>query len=117
MIEQEPPAQPVDPMSVREPSRRMRIDGPGWLAALLSIAGIVFLFFGSVTIVPWIADERERMTVRSIWMALSRNLPDLGPDSLVRAGFWILVVCTATLAVGLMMLVSQVRDEPGAGGD
>lgn len=107
-----------DPVSATDRvDRRGRFDGPFLLAALLSVAGIAFIFFGTVTIVPWISDEREPMSVRSIWLALSRNLPDLGPDSLVRAGFWVLLAAIASLAIALLLFVSRIDDDAIAGGD
>lgn len=104
----------IEPASAYD---RMRRDGPFWLAALLSSAGLLFLAIGSITIVPWISDERERQTIRSIWLALSRNLPDIGPDALVKAGFWLLLILIAALSIGLMLLASTVRDEPEPGVD
>lgn len=94
---------------------RLRKDGPFWLALLLAAGGLGFVIFGSVTVLPWISDERERQTVRSVWLALSRNLPDFGPDALVRAGFWVIIVLIGLLSVGLMVLASSVRDETGPG--
>ncbi len=115
MIEQASPAGPDRPESDREEARP-RFNGPFWLAAILSVAGLAFLSFGSVTIVPWIADERESMTVRSIWLALSRNLPDLGPDLLVRAGFWVIVALVVALAIALMFLASTIDDDARTSG-
>jgi len=92
--------------------RRVRTDGPFWLAVLLSAGGLIFLLIGSVTVMPWISSERESRTIRSIWLAFSRNLPDLGPDLLVKAGFWLLLGAIGILMVGLMVFASTVRDEP-----
>lgn len=92
--------------------RRVRTDGPFWLALLLSAGGLIFLLVGSVTVMPWISRERESRTVRSIWLAFSRNLPDLGPDMLVKVGFWLLLGAIGVLMIGLMVFASTVRDEP-----
>lgn len=106
----------VTTKSVSEPNR-LRTDGPFWLALLLSAGGLVYVLFGSVTIVPWIPDERTRQTVRSVWLALSRNLPDLGPDTLVRFGFWVIVALIGALSVGLMVMASAVRDDADSSGE
>ncbi|MCC6704117.1 MAG: hypothetical protein IT334_04515 [Thermomicrobiales bacterium] len=92
--------------------RRIRMDGPFWLAVLLSAGGLIFLLVGSVTVMPWISRERESRTIRSIWLAFSRNLPDLGPDLLVKLGFWFLLGAIGILMAGLMVFASTVRDEP-----
>jgi drug/metabolite transporter (DMT)-like permease len=92
-------------------------DGPFLFAAALGIGGLLFFAFGSVTIVPWIEAERTPETVRSIWVALSRNLPELGPDALVRAGFWMLIAVIAVLGVAVMLMASTVRDDVEPGND
>ena len=83
------------------------------MARLLAAGGGVYLLAGSVTIVPWISDERERETIRSIWAALSRNLPDIGVPTLEKIGFWFLLALVAVLSVALMVLASAVRDDDG----
>ena len=102
---------PSEPPAVHSGVRR---DGPFWLAAVLSAGGILFFLLGSVKIVPWIEDERERQTVRSIWLALSRHLPDLGPDLVVKIGFWLIIAVVAVLSVALLFLASSIHDDAGA---
>jgi hypothetical protein len=94
---------------------RLRKDGPFWLALLLAAGGLGYLLLGSVTILPWIPDERASQTIRSVWVALSRNLPDLGPETFVRAGFWVVIVLIGLLSTALMVLASTVRDEAAPG--
>ena len=93
-------------------ARRNWSGGPFWLAVLLSAGGLIFLLVGSVTVTPWIEDERESRTIRSVWLAFSRNLPDLGPDLLVKVGFWLLLGTIGIAMIGLMVYASTVRDEP-----
>ena len=112
MAEQEHP-----PVGTDAAPDRMRKEGPFWLATLLSAGGLVFLLVGSVTMFLGPDEAPRRQSVRSIWLAFSRNLPDLGPDALVRAGFWVLLLLIAVLAMGLMLLASTVRDDPGPGAD
>jgi len=96
---------------------RFQADGPFWFAIALSLAGIAFFLFGSVTIIPWIEDERTIETARSVWLALSRHLPVLGPDAIVKAGFWVLVGLIAILSVLLLVLAATVRDSNEPTGD
>jgi hypothetical protein len=84
----EKPAEREPEVTSDPPVRR---DGPFWLAIAVGIGGAIFLLFGSVTIVPWISDERESRTVRSVWLALSRNLPDIGQPTIEKIGFWFLI--------------------------
>lgn len=84
---------------------------PFWLAVALSLGGAIFILLGRVTVVPWISDERRRASIRSVWLALSRNLPDIGQPTLAKIGFWILVVLVAALCVWLMVAASAVRDD------
>lgn len=91
--------------------RRTRRDGPFWLAIALAVGGAAFLLLGRVTIVPWIADERRRESIRGVWLALSRNLPDIGPPTLTKFGFWVLVSLVAALCVWLLIAASAVRED------
>jgi hypothetical protein len=91
--------------------------GPLIFAALLSIAGVLYVLAGSVTVVPFISDERRREPIRKMWAALSRDLPDIGHPGLEKAGFWIVVALTAILSVAVMLLAATVTDTPESESD
>jgi hypothetical protein len=110
MTEAEIPGQQEFTSAVRDHGR-VRRDGPFWFALVLVAVGSGVVLLASVTILPWIDDERTSQSIRSIWLALSRNLPDVGPDAVVRIGFWVIVVVIGLLSVGLMVLASAVRDD------
>jgi hypothetical protein len=86
-------------------------DGPFWLAVALAAGGALYILLGSLTILPWISDERGRETVRSVWFAMSRHLPDIGQPTLAKLGFWLLVSLVAMLCVWLLIAASRVRDD------
>jgi hypothetical protein len=106
----EKPAE-LDPAVRADPKAKR--DGPFWLAVAIAVGGMAYLLLGSLTIVPWISDERESATIRSVWLALSRNLPDIGQPTLEKAGFWILIALTALLCVALMIAASAAREDDG----
>ena len=81
-------------------------DGPFWLAIAIAAGGAIYLLLGSLTIVPWISDERESERIRDTWLALSRNLPDIGQPTLEKIGFWILLALAAGLCVALLIAAS-----------
>jgi len=110
-------AKPVELQPESRDQRWIKTVGPFWLAVALATAGVVYVLAGSLTIVPWIDDERERATVRSVWLALSRNLPDIGLPTLEKAGFWLLLALVAVLCIALMIAASAVGegDEPDPG--
>jgi len=100
--------QPItDSQAVRSSQR-----GPLIFAAVIAIAGIVYTLAGSVTVVPFLSDERRREPIRKMWAALSRDLPDIGHPGLEKAGFWVVVVATAILCVALMLVAATVTDSP-----
>jgi hypothetical protein len=111
MNEQQTVTTPMELQPEAVEQLRVRRDGPFWLAIAAAVGGAVFILLGSVTIVPWISDERQRETVRSVWLALSRNLPDIGQPTLEKIGFWVLVALVAALSVALMIAASAVRDD------
>ncbi|MGH2551602.1 MAG: hypothetical protein ACRDHN_19625 [Thermomicrobiales bacterium] len=84
--------------------------GPLIFAAILSIIGVVYVLVGSVTVVPFISDERRREPIRKMWAALSRDLPDIGHPGPEKVGFWIVVALTAILSIALMLLAATVTD-------
>jgi hypothetical protein len=104
----EKPAE-LQPEVKTEPT--VKRDGPFWLAIAIAVGGAAYLLLGSLTIVPWISDERESATVRSVWLALSRNLPDIGQPTLEKVGFWLLIAMAAALCVALMIAASAVRED------
>jgi len=120
-MEQQTMTKPVELTSASDPAPRdarwIRRDGPFWLAIALAAGGLVYLLVGRLTIVPWIADERQTESVRHVWLALSRHLPDIGAPSLARFGFWLLVALVAALCVALMVAASAAGrdDEPDSG--
>jgi hypothetical protein len=110
-MDQQTVTKPVEPPPETVEHGWIKPGGPFWLAIAISAAGVVYLLLGSLTIVPWISDERERATVRSVWIALSRNLPDIGLPTLERAGFWLLVALVAVLCVALMIAASAAGED------
>lgn len=90
--------------------------GPLIFAAVLALAGVIYTLAGSVTVVPFLSDERRREPIRKMWAALSRDLPDIGHPGLEKAGFWIVVALTAILSVAVMLVAATVTDssEPEA---
>jgi hypothetical protein len=90
------------------PSQR----GPLIFAAILAAIGTLYTLVGSVTVVPFLSDERRREPIRKMWAALSRELPDIGHAGLAKFGFWLVVVITAVLCVALMLVAATVTDSP-----
>lgn len=84
--------------------------GPLIFAAILSALGVVYVLVGSLTVVPFLSDERRREPIRKMWAALSRDLPDIGHPGLEKAGFWIVVAATAILSIALMVVAATVTD-------
>jgi hypothetical protein len=93
-----------------KPAGRGNQRGPLIFASILSSIGVVYVLVGSVTVVPFISDERRREPIRKMWAALSRDLPDVGHPGLEKAGFWIVVAATAILSIALMLLAATVTD-------
>lgn len=86
--------------------------GPLVFAAIIAIAGTVYTLAGSVTVVPFLSDERRREPIRKMWAALSRQLPDIGHPGLEKIGFWVILVATAVLSVVLLGAAAMVTDQP-----
>ena len=110
-MDQQTVTTPVELQPEARKDRWIKPGGPFWLAIAISTAGVGYLLLGSLTILPWISDERERATVRSVWLALSRNLPDIGLPTLEKAGFWLLVGLVAALCVALMIAASATGED------
>lgn len=96
--------------SFPEPAVAASQRGPLIFAAILAIAGTVYTLVGSVTVVPFLSDERRREPIRKMWAALSRDLPDIGHPDLEKVGFWVVVAATAILSIGLMLVAATVTD-------
>jgi hypothetical protein len=103
---------PLEQQTTEAPSSPLisRQRGPIIFAAVLAIAGVLYTLLGSVTVVPFLSDERRREPIRSMWMALSRELPDIGHAGLAKFGFWLVVILTAALCVALMLVAATVTD-------
>jgi hypothetical protein len=86
--------------------------GPLIFAAAIAAAGTLYTLLGSVTVVPFLSDERRREPIRKMWAALSRELPDIGHADLAKFGFWVVVALTAVLSIALMLVAATVTDSP-----
>lgn len=91
--------------------------GPLIFAAIIAIAGSIYTLAGSVTVVPFLSDERRREPIRKMWAALSRDLPDIGHPGLEKAGFWVVVAITAILTIALLFVAATVTDSPESEAD
>ncbi|CAN5446798.1 hypothetical protein BH09CHL1_BH09CHL1_05840 [soil metagenome] len=100
-----------------KPAGRAYQRGPLIFAAILSAIGVIYVLVGSVTVVPFISDERRREPIRKMWAALSRDLPDVGHPGPEKVGFWIVVALTAILSIALMLVAATVTDTPESESD
>jgi len=108
-------AQPTSTAS--SPSIWVAQRGPLIFAAIVALVGTIYTLAGSVTVVPFLSDERRREPIRKMWAALSRQLPDIGHPGLEKVGFWVILIVTAVLSIVLLGAAALVTDQPESGSD
>ena len=96
-------------MSDSELPRAGERSGPILLTLALAALGAIWLVAGSVTVVPFLADERRREPIRDVWIEASRRLPETGFPTVTVVVFWLVVVVIGLAGVALAIVVGRLE--------
>lgn len=78
----------------------------------LVVGGALWLAAGSVTVVPFLEDERRHEAIRAVWLEASRQLPDSGFPTVTAALFWLVIAALLLAGIALAVVVGRFAVDP-----